>query len=66
VDGSSVELSWDAKPTASYRVESRSLSGAAWTSGGTVKNTTAKAARLKLDDTIGAGSGRLYRVIKSN
>jgi hypothetical protein len=65
-DGSSVELSWDAKPTASYRVESRSLSGAAWTSVGTVKNTTAKAARLKLDDTIGAGSGRLYRVIKSN
>lgn len=65
-DGRSVELSWDAKPTANYRVESRSLNGAAWTSVGTVKNTTSKSARLKLDDTIEAGSGRLYRVIKSN
>ncbi len=65
-NGSSVELSWDGAASASYRVESRSLSGGAWTSVGTVKNTAAKSARLKLDDTIGASAGRLYRVIKTN
>jgi hypothetical protein len=66
VDGSSVELSWDANPSGAYRVESRSLNGGTWTNVGTLKNSGAKSARLKLDDSIGASSGRLYRVIKAN
>lgn len=65
-DGSAVELSWDGDPAANYQVESRSLGGGAWTSVATVKNTAAKTARLKLDESIGASSGRLYRVIKTN
>ena len=65
-DGSSVELSWDGSPAASYRVESRALNGGDWTNVGTVKNSAAKASRLTLNDPTAAGSGRLYRVIKAN
>lgn len=65
-DGTAVELSWDGDPSANYRVESRGLNGGDWIGLGTVKNTEAKASRLKLDDSIVTGAGRLYRVIKAN
>lgn len=65
-DGASLELSWDGAASTSYRVESRGLNGGSWTSVGEVKNTTAKSARLKLNDSLANGSGRLYRVVKGN
>lgn len=65
-DGSVLELSWDGAPSASYRVESRSLNGGGWNSVGVVKNTTAKSAKLKLSDSLVNGSGKLYRVVKGN